>query len=64
MPSARAASAMLCPALKQWSNPGNGPIAYSSSRMRAVSSSASRVWTTRGRPDRREASMWARKLAC
>ena len=63
MPSASAQSATRGPALKQWMRPGNAPFPASSSRIAAVSSSASRVWTMSGSPVSRAAAAWARKFA-
>ena len=47
--------------MKQCSTAGKAPFPVSSSRMRAMSSSASREWMTSGSPVSRAAAMWVRK---
>ena len=56
-----AACASSRPPVKQCSTAGKAPFPVSSSRMRAVSASASRVWMTSGNPVSRAAAIWVRK---
>src|SRR5438552_162221 len=60
-PSAIARRARSRPPVKQCSTAGKAPLPVSSSNMRAISSSASREWMTRGRPVARAAAIWLRK---
>ena len=56
-PSAMARRARSGPPVKQCSTAGKAPFPVSSSRMRAMSSSASREWITSGSPVSRAAAM-------
>src|SRR6185312_10635306 len=58
-PSAMARRARSAPPVKQCSTAGKGPLPVSSSRMRAMSASASREWITSGSPVSRAAAIWA-----
>ena len=61
VPERNGAAGEVGPAGKAVQDSGKAPCPVSSSRMRAMSSSASREWMTSGSPVSRAAAMWGRK---